>query len=496
MKRNVFFKILTIVALGLLPVLLGPSVAHAGLEAEVQKVLGDKLLANAHASIEFMALAAPPGRCAILFKHNAETPLVPASNLKLITTSAALEKLGADFKFRTLLVQRGDDLILVGDGDPSFGDSELLKKSGWDATTVYRQWADGLKKKGITSINNVIVDDSVFEDTFVHPHWPGNQLQKRYEAPVSGMNLNANCVDFHLDAVGSGHAAVFSLEPPTHYVTILRNTCVGGENSIDLARKPGSNEIVLAGQTPANAATSASITIFDPPLFAATALSETLAANGIKVVGAVTRDRTIRTDLARKADDKNSPYILLAVHETPIAQVMARANKDSMNLYAECLGKRLAFAVAKAGSWENGTAAVGSFVKDAGVPDSEFHLDDGCGLSKENTISANAIAHVLAHEFISPNFQAFLASLSVAGSDGTLERRFGTAATHDLRGRVFGKSGFVEGDSALSGYLHGRDDKWYAFSILFNGIPHESNSAIKPLQDQLIKDLDMILAAP
>jgi D-alanyl-D-alanine carboxypeptidase/D-alanyl-D-alanine-endopeptidase (penicillin-binding protein 4) len=174
----------------------------------------------------------------------------------------------------------------------------------------------------------------------------------------------------------------------------------------------------------------------------------------------------------------------LAVHETPIAQALARANKDSVNLYAECLAKRLGFAATgQSGSWENGTAAVGAFLKKAGVAETEFKLDDGCGLSKQNRISPNAIVRVLMYDYFSPNRQAFLSSLSIAGSDGTLEHRF---ANTDLRGRVFGKSGFVKGVSSLSGYLMARDGNWYAFSILMNGIPELSNSGVKVLQEGIV----------
>jgi len=71
--------------------------------------------------------------------------------------------------------------------------------------------------------------------------------------------------------------------------------------------------------------------------------------------------------------------------------------------------------------------------------------------------------------------------------DGTLDDRFrGT----DLRRRVFGKSGFVEGVSCLSGYLKARDGQWYAFSIMMNGIPRLSNTGIKTLQERIVKALD------
>ena len=176
------------------------------------------------------------------------------------------------------------------------------------------------------------------------------------------------------------------------------------------------------------------------------------------------------------------------MHETPLSQVLGRANKDSINLYAECLCKRLGFAVThQSGSWENGTAAVGAFLQKAGVDESEFHLDDGSGLSKQNHISPSAITKVLMYDYFSDNRQVFINSLSVAGADGTLERRF---ANSDLRGRVFGKSGFVKGVSSLSGFLEAKDGNWYAFSILMNGIPELSNSAIKPLQEAIVRAVD------
>ena len=197
---------------------------------------------------------------------------------------------------------------------------------------------------------------------------------------------------------------------------------------------------------------------------------------------------------------------MVGIHETPIDAVLGRANKDSINLYAESLCKRLGNDSATAGganaaapgtgglwvsgTWANGTAAVAAFLKRAGVPEAEFHLDDGCGLSKENRISPHALATVLTYDFFSRNRDVFVNSLSVAGVDGTLERRFDAADVRDLRRRVLGKSGFVEGVSTLSGLLHARDGNWYAFSIMVNGIPHGGNPEVKPLQERIVRAID------
>ena len=71
---------------------------------------------------------------------------------------------------------------------------------------------------------------------------------------------------------------------------------------------------------------------------------------------------------------------------------------------------------------------------------------------------------------------------------------FASRNTHDLRQRVFGKSGFIEGVSTICGYLQAKDNNWYVFSIMMNGIPHESNSQVKVLQERIIKAVDVAVA--
>jgi D-alanyl-D-alanine carboxypeptidase/D-alanyl-D-alanine-endopeptidase (penicillin-binding protein 4) len=485
-----------------LAVLVAPlaNLSRADLPADVRAVLSDRLLSRASVGIEVVRLTGSAQSSPVIFKLESEIPLTPASNMKLVTTSAALDTLGADFRFRTLLVRRGEDLALIGDGDPAFGDTELLKKFGWDSTTVFRNWAEALRKRGVTRIDNVYVDDSVFEENSLHKNWPTDhdQLSRRYSAEVGGLNLNANCVDFFLVTTGLGSPCGYRTVPPATEYLNVRNLCItGGDNAINLGRQAGTNNVTLAGTCPQSSGVPQSVTVHDPSLFAATVFAETLRSVGITVSGKAGRDRSIRAVVTSAAATSAAApttapsakeWQVLAMHETPIGQVLARANKDSMNLYAEALCKRLGFAASgESGSWENGTAAVGAFLKKAGADESEFQLDDGCGLSHQNRISPNAIVRVLMHDYFGPNRQTFFASLSIAGSDGTLAHRFGNT---DLRNRVFGKSGFVRGVSCLSGYLEARDGYWYAFSILMNGIPDESNSAIKPLQEAIVRAVD------
>ena len=464
-----------------------PRACRAELQGEVNAILQDKLLRRAVVGINVFRLGARLEDAREILNLRAQTPLTPASNLKIATTSAALDQFGPDFRFRTQLFLRDGDLILVGDGDPTFGDAEYLKKAGWKVTTVYENWAAQLKKMNVASVKDVIVDDSVFDDNFSHPGWPARQFASRFEAEVAGFNLNANCIDFVISPSSVGRPVAYTTDPVTAYVTVDNACLTGSSNRVRLERDPQGNQIKLAGETPSRGNALVSITIHDPPMFAATVLSETIAANGIKVTGVVKRDRTARQEQTAGS----AKWQAVGIHETPIVPVLARCNKDSMNVYAESLCKRLGFETTHvSGSWDNGTAAVGAFLNKAGVPAAEFKLDDGSGLSRGNAISPHALARVLIYDFYCKNHDVFFNSLSVAGVDGTLDDRFRERDLRDLRHRVYGKSGFIEGVSTICGYLKAKDDQWYVFSIMVNGIPRLSNGEVKVLQEKVIKAID------
>jgi D-alanyl-D-alanine carboxypeptidase/D-alanyl-D-alanine-endopeptidase (penicillin-binding protein 4) len=294
-------------------------------------------------------------------------------------------------------------------------------------------------------------------------------------------------MDFRIGATRPGQIVTYEATPDTRYANI-ENTCTtGNENAIWLSRVAGGNQIVLRGETRSSLEVPVSVTIHDPPMFAGTVLAETLVKSGVRVAGSVQRDRGTHELYAQSKLSNDGAFSAVAVHETPLATVLARANKDSMNVYAEALCKRLGYEATKtSGSWENGAAAIGQFLQGIGVAKTEFTLDDGSGLSKQNTISPNAIVRVLMHNFTGAQREAFLSSLSVAGVDGTLEDRFRGS---DLRGRVMGKSGYVNGVRALSGYLKTNNDQWYAFSILMNG-PDGGNAAMKTIQERIVRAID------
>lgn len=475
----------------LVPILIcfAATVARADFAGDVSKALRQ---APSKASITVRVVALEGSTTPrVLYDRNATQPMIPASNLKLLTTAAALDALGSDFKFQTkLYVRLGEnegeaELAVIGGGDPGFGDSELLREiDGWGTTTVFKNWARLLRDAGITQVTRLTLDDGIFDAEHDHPNWPENQKHRWYEAQVGGLNLNINCIDVYLTRGGSGRMN-YRLDPPTGYVTV-ENTCrVGQDNAVQLARRLGTNEIVLGGSTNAKAQGPMNVTIDGPTGYFGAVMTETLEQNGLSV-DETAHDPALRNDL--------EGWRLAAVHETPMSTILARTNKDSINLYAECLVKRISAGDGVPGSWAGGDATVKAYVSKAVDPSAgaAIHLDDGSGMSRANRVTAEAMVGVLAAQFASDTFEAFRASLSEAGKDGTLKTRFSGAGA-GLRGRVFGKTGYINGVSTMSGYLHGRDGRWYAFSVLVNDCPSGEIWKAKLLQENVVLALDKSL---
>lgn len=445
---------------------------------QIRAVLAEQSLAQAQTAVVVIRLPSG-GRSTptVVFRHNGDVPLLPASNLKVITSAAALETLGRDFRFRTELLLRDSDLYLLGDGDPTLGDPTLTRRVGWTYDTVFRQWAAELLKRGVRQVRNIYVDDSIFDGQRVHPNWPENQLHFAYAAEVGGLNFHFNTVEV-LARARQGGTVELSLTPPTRYVELRNEVRVGDKPGLAGARAAGSNRVVVRGELRPGTEDSFAITISDPALYAAEVFREVLAREGVRVTGGLSRVEQTRAAMTATP----RAFTPVGVLETPLSVVLARCNKDSANLYAESLAKRLAaHATGRPGSWDGYRQTAGAFLRRLGIPEGQAVLDDGCGLSRGNRLSADALTAVLVREFTAANRDLFFESLAVGGVDGTLRSRF----TDDLRGRVYGKSGFINQVFTLSGYLRARDGDWYAFAILFNGA-----SGVRPLHERIVRAID------
>jgi D-alanyl-D-alanine carboxypeptidase/D-alanyl-D-alanine-endopeptidase (penicillin-binding protein 4) len=496
--RRTFTQLLLLLSLPL----LACGVTWAGpLDGALDQLLNSRDLRGTRYSV--CVIDADTGE--LLAELNADEPMIPASNMKLLTTAAALDTLGKDFVFRTELrvTDTGDggtpDLVIRGDGDPALGDPVLLKEADLTAEDLLQQWVEAVKQTGSAHFGRLIVDDSVFDRRMVHPGWPEGQLHKHYCAQVAGLNFHNNCLHVlpsPASRVGAGPK--YSMYPESPFLTVFNSATTGKANEFWVDRKTGTNELTLRGRVKSPFYAPVRVTLHDPPVYLAQLLGDRLAKAGVRV------DR-----IARPAADEQMPTAR-PIHrvETLMPAILRRTNQDSQNLFAEALMKRMGYALTGSpGDWDNGGAAIRhALTKRLGTHATGAAIADGSGLSRENQVSARVFAELLQSMHQDTDLgPVYLASLSYNGKpgtsssvgNGTLDGRFKKLPTGHW---VYGKSGYIRSVSALSGYLiitepgaaaNTPPKRTIAFSFLFNGFtPPLTNRSMKSLQDRMVELID------
>jgi D-alanyl-D-alanine carboxypeptidase/D-alanyl-D-alanine-endopeptidase (penicillin-binding protein 4) len=209
---------------------------------------------------------------------------------------------------------------------------------------------------------------------------------------------------------------------------------------------------------------NAFLSLDDPARYAATVLAETLESRGVRVAGGVA------TSAAPLPPDLRA---LASVSSPPLREIVRQINQPSHNLRAEILLRLLGLRARGEGSARAGLASALEFLARHGVPTDGLDLRDGCGLAPTNLVTARALALLLVTMRHHVYAQDFVESLPLAGSEGTLRRRFrGTP----VEGRLRAKTGYMSHTTTLAGYLPTRDDE-LAVVILLNHDTQEPAAA-------------------
>lgn len=427
------------------------------LRARLHEVLTAKL---GKARLGATVVTLPGGR--VIYDHQADEPMIPASNMKLVVMAAAIDQLGADYKFETILATRGDDLVVIGGGDPTIGDERLCQARKEPITAVFHRWVEKLRAAGIAAVpGDIVIDDSIFDLQFVHPTWPADQHQKWYEAPVGGLNFNSNCVGVQVSPTEPNCPAAAALVPGNTLLDLSVRARTGAKDTVVIDRKAGSDTVVVSG-TVSRAKVLGDLTVRDPGLYFGSVLKTVLAARGIRVDGAVVRRRVRGPDGRLPTDCR-----VIDVVRTPLRDALSRAGKNSLGMAAECLIKMLGARSGDIGAWSSGAAAVEAHLRKAGAPAGQWRVAEGSGLSRENRLSARSAVAVLRHAFDGGSlpFGILRDALAVGGVDGTLDKRLKWKST---RGRVFAKTGYIAGVRTLAGYVQTQRGDWLAFAFYYN----------------------------
>jgi D-alanyl-D-alanine carboxypeptidase/D-alanyl-D-alanine-endopeptidase (penicillin-binding protein 4) len=421
-----------------------------------------------------------------VYQRNPDTAQTIASVAKMISSAAALHYLGPNYKFRTTFWRRGDikegnlfgSLLVVGGGDPNISG----RMYDDDSFAILDRWAQGLRQAGIVRVSgDLILNASGFDGIYRHPDWPPDRDSRWYQAPVSALSYNDNCV---VVSVGKGalpgSLANVTIDPNVDVVqTLARARTIGknGKIRIAVARPAGSETVTISGTVPSRFFRWAvPLAIDDPPKFFGAALKSRLRAAGIELVG----------NVVERPEKPDNLWMLVATTETDLVPTMAISNKRSQSFYAEQIFKTLAFEKTGRGTWEGAVGLARGFLATLGLDASRFDIHDGSGLSPYDRVSAGALVSFLRAMSSHPQGAVWRSTLAVSGgADGSLRHRLLDSLT---RGQVEAKTGTLNGVSTLAGYARAASGKTYAFAILLNG-PRVSESRGHAFQDGLIRAL-------
>lgn len=393
-----------------------------------------------------------------LYAHDPDHYFTPASNVKLLTTAAALEQLGAQFRFRTSVYHISTDangavLQVVGSGDPSFTDEQL------------QNLAKQIRHQGITRISQLIGVDQFFRSSAVNPSWEWEDVQSGYGASVNRLILNQNLIGLTLIPQTQGHSLQVVWDNPTEgqdwqIVNRSRTVTVDDPEFLSVGRDLAQPILYIDGQLRVGSASEpVAISIPQPGQNFLNHFQQALVAQQIQV------DRTTLSVDSEPTQPLGTE--IAAVESMPLANLLTETNQESNNLYAEAILRSMGSTEASANqsSLASGIQVLESALTQLGVDPQSYQLIDGSGLSRQNLVSPRAIVQTLQQMAQSPNTATYRASLSVAGISGTLRNRFRDTP---IQGHFQGKTGALSNTAALSGYFIPANDPPIVLSILVN----------------------------
>jgi len=487
-QRSLFLRrLLTVVLLSML------GACASGIDrGRINNVIESPPVAGYHIGV--LAVDAESGDT--LYAHNQGRKFIPASNQKVLVTSAALALLGPDHRYATRLWSTGTvrdsildgDLILVPSGDPT-----ISRRYGDSGTAEIEKLAAALRATGIRSVTGSLhVDGSAWDSTTVTPTWEVEDLRYRYGATGSVFAIDEGEIEVIVEAAEEpGWPARVRWSPgPKDYIRPRVYTGeVDTRRSIQATYLPESRRVVLEGEIGAGRIDTLVVAQRDPAGIAATTLSNAITGAGIEVQGgwrAVWEPDSPLGDCRSGLVAECSSATLVAERRSPpLIEIVGEILAPSQNWMTEQLIRTLGAHHGERGDWSEGIRVMESWLTDeVGVDSADVSARDGSGMSFYNLITPRALVGVLRLMRTTPYAEQYRLAMAEPGEEeSTLEDRL-----PELQGRVFAKTGTISNVNSLSGYLVGSDGREIVFSILTNatGLPA---GRVRPSVDEIVRAL-------
>ncbi|MDR3636148.1 MAG: D-alanyl-D-alanine carboxypeptidase/D-alanyl-D-alanine-endopeptidase [Isosphaeraceae bacterium] len=453
-----------------LAIALAPFVARGSepLDARVEAVLKTPGFQHGHWGL--LVVDGKTGQT--IYERDADQMFAPASVTKLFSTAAALAELGADYRFRTPVVRRGEldtktgvlhgDLILVAQGDLSLGgrtgpEGNLLFTDGdhtyangnmtavvtaSDPLAGLDHLAREVQSAGIKSVTgDVIVDDRLFEAAESTGSGP---------ARVSPVLVNDNLIDVvATPAAKAGEPAILKVIPETEFATMEAQveTVAEGEKAVMSLHSAGPRRFSVRGKLPVGHKAVVKVyEVEEPAAFARTVFIARLRKHGVHVRAIAIGDNAADSLPLR---DEVAKLPKVAEYVSPPFREYARVIlKVSHNLHASTLPLLIA---ARHGerTLHDGLRREGALLKGLGLDPQAIAFGGGAGGARADLVTPRAAVTLLRAMAVRPDFAAYDAALPVLGRDGTLAKA--VAADSPARGHVRAKTGTYWVDNALTG---------------------------------------------
>lgn len=460
MKTRVVVTALVLTGMGAGPLLASRTSnaeddAFAALKQEIDDVMTWPALATSDVGFTIVRLS--DGKT--VYDRNGATKLVPASNMKLVSTAAALHFLKGNYRFRTEVYGEADadgvirgDLTLKGYGDPY-----LTPERVWN-------FANRLYYSGVRRIRgNIVVDDSFFSGDPRAMGFEQDGTSFAYMAPTGALSVSFNALGLHvLPGKNPGDPAKLMLEPRSDYATIEGQveTIRRGRTriTVEVLPKRDRSVVVVSGQiSSSDGGRRYWRRVDNPSIYAGEVFKATLQSVGIRVDGKV---------VPGTAPTGVDP--LSFIGSPRLAEIIDRVNKFSNNFMAEQVARTLGAEIFGApGTWEKAAQAIGTFlIREVGLEEGSYAVGNASGLHDVNELTPQQLVQILSYMHDQPEINTeYIASLAVTGGAGTLSHRLkDTEAALKIRA----KTGTLSISAALSGFVSPRDRDTLAFSLLVN----------------------------
>ena len=470
--------------------------AHEPLPPAIQQVIDAPKFKHAHWGLLVVDLAT--GK--VLLALNPNKLFAPASTTKLYSVAAALDALGADYRFETPVFARGNrtpagalhgDLVLVASGDLSLG-GRTTKDGEIAFTNSDHTYATGTSQTELTTpdplggldelarqvakqirvlYGDVLIDDRLFE----HSNSSGSGPDR-----VSPIIVNDNVIDVLVSPTSVDAPAKVEWRPPSIAATVdaqVKTTAAGSRTLVNLASAPG-NRLIVRGEIAADHAPLVHIhEVDDAALWARALFIEALDRAGVRVTASALDTPTAVQLPAR--DQYTSLEKVATLVSPPFSESARLILKVSHNLHASTLPLLVA-AKHDRNTLAAGLRLEGEFLKRNGVAADEISFGGGAGGANADFTTPAVNCQLLRMMAGRRDFAVYKRALPILGVDGTLA----TAVDADspARGKAFAKTGtlywgdLVNGrrlltSKALAGYLTAKSGRELVVSLVVNGVP-------------------------